>query len=233
LSGAVLAQLVRVGIFRDPAPAPLPRQLITAMAEEVKTKKAEKKVVDENDEAFCGYCGIQTVDEFGILGRTLGCETKAPVRIVSAEGADPVVFEAQFLTTNQLSFLEVRNESQFFLCGQWWMDGSKRSESNTFCDLVPIKQTECHKQIDKTPDKFTAQGHCEFLRKSTSRLMQVECVTEDKKFKSKLAKVTLTMPREAWLEWKQYRVRLWKASKNTFAQDKGDDDEKKDEEKKD
>jgi len=205
-----------------------------AAADENKNKKAEMKVLDEKDEAFCGYCSIQTVDEFGILGRTLGCGVKAPVHIVSAEGADPVVFETQFLTTNQLWFLEVRNESQFFLCGQWWMDGPKRSESNTFCDLVPIKQTDCHKQMDKTPDKFTAQGQCELLRNSTSRLMQVDCVTEDKKFKSKLAKVTLTMPREAWMEFKQHRVRLWKAGKNWAGQEKDeDDDKKKDEEKKD
>jgi hypothetical protein len=203
------------------------------MAADDKSKKAEKKVLDESDEAFCGYCSIQTVDEFGILGRTLGCEVKAPLQIVSAEGAETVVFEAQFLTTNPLWFLEIRNENQFFLCGQFWMDGPKRSESNTFCQFVPINMTECHKQMDKTPDKFTAQAQCDLLRNSTSRLMQVNCMSEEKKFKTKLAKVTLTMPREAWMEYKQYRVRLWKAGKNWAGQEKDEDDEKKkDEDKK-
>merc|ERR1711948_229912 len=104
----------------------------------------------------------------------------------------------------------------------------------TFCSLVPINMASCHKQMEKTANQFTAQAQSEVLRNSSSRLMQVQCVTEEKKFKTKLAKVTLTLPREAWMEYKQYRVRVWKSSKLGLAKGGDDDgDKKKDEEKKD
>merc|ERR1712129_273688 len=137
-----------------------------------------------------------------------------------------------FLANNPLFFLELRNEEQFFLWGQWWVDGPKHSEANQICSLVPIKMQDCHKQMDKSPNEFKAKAHCEFLKRSTSRLLEVNFNTEEKKFKTKLTKVTLTVPREAWMEFKQYRVRLWKASKNWAATEKDDDEKKKEEEKK-
>eukprot|EP00429_Kryptoperidinium_foliaceum_P083267 CAMPEP_0176216888 /NCGR_PEP_ID=MMETSP0121_2-20121125/17415_1 /TAXON_ID=160619 /ORGANISM="Kryptoperidinium foliaceum, Strain CCMP 1326" /LENGTH=227 /DNA_ID=CAMNT_0017556013 /DNA_START=59 /DNA_END=739 /DNA_ORIENTATION=- len=200
---------------------------------EEKSKKAELKVLDENDEAFCGYCSIQTLDQDGISGRTLGSHVKAPAQIVSAPGADPVVFEAVFNPSNPLFFLELRNEEQFYLWGQWWMDGPKHSEASQICSLVPIRMVDCHKQMDSSPGEFKAQAHCEVLRSSTTRLLPVALQTEEKKFKTKLSKVTFSMPRDAWMEFKQYRVRLWKAGNNWKGVEKDEDeDKKKDEEKK-
>merc|ERR1711862_913997 len=195
--------------------------------------KVEKRVFDENDEAFCGYCSMQMLDSDGLPSRVKGGSVKAPVQIVSEPGAETVVFEACFLTADPLFYLAIRSEEQFFLFGQWWMDGPKCSEGNTICTLVPTKMQDCIKQQEKTPNPFSGKAICPMLRSSTTRLLSASFETEDKKFLTKLAKVTLTMPRQAWLEYKGYRVRAWKASKNMAAQEKDDDDEKKDEEKKD
>merc|ERR1719204_3006083 len=112
------------------------------------------------------------------------------------------------------------------------MDGPKHSESNQICTLVPIKMQECHKQMDAKPNEFSAKAQCEFLRSSTTRLMDVGFTTETKKFKTKLTKVTMAMPRQAWLEYKQYRVRFWKAGNKWKGMEKDEDEkEKKDGEK--
>lgn len=203
------------------------------MAEEDKTKKAEKRVFDEDDEAFVGYVSLQTLDQDGITGRTLGSNVKAPVHITTQ--GNMVVMEAHFLATNPLFYLELRNEEQFYIWGQWWMDGPSHSASKEICSLVPLKMQDCHKQQEKTPNEFTAKALCEFLRNSTSRLLDVQFTTVEKKFKTKLTKVTVSIPKEAWMEYKAYRVRVWKASKLMASQEKDkdeDEEKKKDEEKK-
>jgi len=216
------------------APRPVKTIRPATMSEEDQSKKAEKKVFDEADEAFCGYVSLQALDQDGISGRTIGSSVTAPVHIVSAPGDDVVLMEAHFLATNPLFFLELRNEEQFYLWGQWWMDGPSHAANKEICTLVPIRMQECHKQQEKTPNEFKAAAMCDFLRNSTSRLLDVQLTTVEKKFKTKLTKVTLAMPREAWMEYKAYRVRLWKASKAMQGQEKEDKkDEKKDEEKKD
>merc|ERR1719507_754983 len=199
-------------------------------------KKAEKKLFDENDEAFCGFCSIQTLDQDGIAGRTLGSHVKAPLHIVSARGADIVVMEAVFLAANPLFYLELRNEEQFYLWGRWWLDGPKHSETNELCSLVPVAMTDCKKQMDKNGSQsFQGSAICEALRHSSTRPLQVDFTSEEKKFKTKLTKVTLTVPREAWTEFKHRRARVWKASKLGMPSGGGGDDEdkKKDDDKKD
>merc|ERR1719223_67017 len=107
------------------------------------------------------------------------------------------------------------------------MDSPKFSETSQICALVPTRMQDCHKQMDKTPNEFTGQAVCEVLRNSTSRLLDVQFTTVEKKFKTKLTKVTLTIPRDAWMEFKQQRVRLWKVGKNWAATEKDEHDEKK------
>jgi len=202
-----------------------------AEKEAEKERKAEMKVLDAADEAFVGYLSLQTLDQDGIAGRTLGSGVQAPVKIVSEDGAATVVFEAHFLAENPLFFLELRNEEQFFLWGRWWVGGPKHSEASQVCSMVPIKMQDCHRQEEKTPHEFKAQAQCEVLRQSTSRLFEVSLATQEKKFKTKVTRATLTMPREAWLEFKQHRVRMWKAGKNWAATEQ--EPEEKKEEKKD
>lgn len=191
-------------------------------------KKAEKKVFDENDEAFCGYCSLMTLDQDGIACRTKGSTVKAPVQIVSAPGADPVQLEAHFLPTNPLFYLELRGEEQFYLWGQWWMDGPKHSESGQICTMVPMRMKDCLKEQDKTANAFKGHAHCEVIKAGAKRLLEVDFATEERKLKVKMARVTLAIPRAAWTEFKEHRVRLWKASKNLAGQEKEDD--KKEEE---
>merc|ERR1712039_658374 len=86
---------------------------------------------------------------------------------------------------------------------------------------------DCHKKMEKTPNEFAAEAQCDFLTNSTSRLLTVTCSAVEKKFKTKLTKVKLSMPREAWMEYKRYRVRLWKAGNNWKGTEKDEEDEKK------
>jgi len=198
-------------------------------------KKAADKVLDADDEAFCGFCSIQLLDQDGMSGKTLGMSVKAPLHITSAPGADSVTMEALFHAGNPLFFLEVRNEEQYYIFGQWWMDGPKHSENSMFLQTIPLKATEAHKQMEKNSNQdFGGEGQCDFLKNSTSRLMKINFSTEEKKFKTKLTKAVVTVPREAWMEFKQYRLKLWKSGKNWAGSEKDDkDEEKKDEEKKD
>ncbi|OLP94115.1 hypothetical protein AK812_SmicGene23908 [Symbiodinium microadriaticum] len=48
----------------------------------------------------------------------------------------------------------------------------------------------------------------------------------------KVVKAELRMPKAAWVEWKQHRLRLWRASKVWAGEDKDDDEKKDDKEKK-
>merc|ERR1719197_1486296 len=98
--------------------------------------------------------------------KTLGGNAKAPLHLVSAEGAPVVVMEAYFgVPTNPLFFLELRNEENFFLYGQWWIGGPKYEETSSLCTTVPIRTQDCHKSIEKNGDgTFTAQTYCEFLK---------------------------------------------------------------------
>merc|ERR1719162_2295106 len=110
------------------------------------------------------------------------------------------------------------------------MDNPTFSESSQICQAVPTRMQDCHKLMDKTPNEFKGQALCLALRGSTGRLFDVQFTTVEKKFKTKLTKVTLSMPRDAWMELKAYRVRLWKAGKNWAATEKDPDDDKKKEE---
>mmetsp|Transcript_92783 Transcript_92783/g.267891 ORF Transcript_92783/g.267891 Transcript_92783/m.267891 type:complete len:202 (+) Transcript_92783:348-953(+) len=191
----------------------------------------EKKVFDESDEAFCGFISLQTLDQDGISGRTLGAMVKAPLHITSEPGADQVVMEALFLPANPLFYLELRSEEQYYLWGQCWMDGPTYSEAKTICVLNPVKMQDCHKHMEKSGGStFPGAAMCEALRDSAKRQFAVEFTTEEKKFKTKLSKVVLTIPREAWMEFKQHRVRMWKSSKTELAGAGGGDDDKKKEE---
>lgn len=204
------------------------------MAEKAeKEKKAEAKLLDEKDEAFCGFVHIQVLDQDGMQQKTLGGNVKAPLHMVSGEGTPVVELEAHFgVPVDPLFYLEVRNEENFFLWGQWWMDAPKWSEMNSFCNLVPIKTTDCHKNLEKSGNNTcTAQALCPFLKNSPDRLFEVTFTTKELKFKTKLTKATIKIPREAWTEWKQYRVRMWKSGKNWQGQEEKDDDKDKDKDK--
>merc|ERR1711971_721252 len=174
---------------------------------------------------------LQAVDSDGHARRTLGGNVKAPAHLVSASGSDPIVLEACFVAADPLFYLELRNEEQFYLSGHWWMDVPKYSESNEICSLVPIRVQDCLKQMEQSQGgTFKGHAHCEHVRNSTTQLLDVSFEAVEKKFKTKMSKVHLAIPRKIWLEHKDYRVRMWKASKNWSAQEK-DDDEKKDGEK--
>lgn len=220
-----------------PQPAQANRR---AMAEAdkkvVDPKKAEKKVFDELDDFFCGFCSIQNLDQDGIAGQTLGTHIQAPLHILSEPGACPVVMEAVFLGSNPLFYCELRNEEAFYIFGRWWMNGPTYSEANGFCSLVPLKMQDGHKQMETTgtPD-FTGTAHCPFIKGSTDldKLFQVSFSTEEKRFKTKITKCTITVPQAAWKEYKAHRVRTWKAGKNWGATEKDADDDKKDDKKDD
>lgn len=193
-----------------------------------KEDKAATKLLDENDEAWCGFCSIQVLDQDGMQQKTLGGNAKAPLHLVSEEKANTVVLEANFgVPQDPLFFLEVRNEENFYLWGQFWGDGPKWSEQSHFCTMVPIRTQDCHKAMEKNGNtSFSAQCHCAFLKNSPDKLFTITFETKELKFKTKLTKLKLEVPREAWVEWKNYRLRMWKSGKNWKGEEKDDDKDK-------
>jgi hypothetical protein len=199
-----------------------------------KSKEAAEKVKDAKDEAFICYCSLQILDRDGIGIKTKGSSVGAPVHLVSAPEADPVVMKACFEANDPLFYLELRNEEQFYLFGQLWMDSAKHSEDKALCQLTPMMTQSIHKSMEKSNTKsFEMQAQCPFLRDCTSRPLSVEGTTVEKKFTTKLSSLTVTIPRAAWMEFKDYRVRFWQLGKNWGGGGGGDDKkDDKDKEKK-
>lgn len=193
------------------------------------SKEAAAKVLDAKDEAFICFCSLQTLDRDGIGTKTKGSSVNAPVQLISDEGADPVVMEACFDPKDPLFYLELRNEDQFYLYGQFWMDSASHSEEKVFCKLTPELTLSMHKAMEKSSTQSAQMSAiCPFLRNSTSRPVKASVTTVEKKFTTKLAGIKLEIARKDWEEFKAYRVRLWKAGKNwAGAEDKKDEKDKK------
>lgn len=193
------------------------------------SKEAAEKVLDEKDEAFICHCSFQILDRDGIGIKTKGSSVGAPVHMVSEPGADPVVLKACFEPNDPLFYLELRNEEQFYLFGQLWLDSAKHSEDKAFCTLTPIMTQAIHKAMEKNGvQTFAAQALCPYIKDCTSRPIKVTGSIVEKKFTTKLASMTLEVPRESWMEFKNYRVRIWKVGKNWAG---AGDDKKKDDDK--
>merc|ERR1740120_175703 len=94
------------------------------------------------------------------------------------------------------------------------MDGAKHSEDKMFCTITPNLTQAAHKAMDKNSSKcFEMKAICPFLRDSTSKAITVTATIAEKKFTTKLAGIRLEVPRKDWDEFKDYRVRFWKAGK--------------------
>mmetsp|Transcript_4893 Transcript_4893/g.9964 ORF Transcript_4893/g.9964 Transcript_4893/m.9964 type:complete len:210 (+) Transcript_4893:68-697(+) len=193
------------------------------------SEKAAAKVLDEKDEAFIGFCNVQLLDQDGIGMKTKGSSIQAPLHMVSEAGAGTVVLEALFEPSDPLFYLEVRCEEQYFLMAQMWLDGAKYSEDKALCSMIPVKTMDIKKQMEKTGTaNFEGKAQIPVIRNWTKRLCKVTGATEEKKFTTKLSGLRVEIPRDAWMEYKQYRVRLWQSGKNWAGQgDKEDDKDKK------
>jgi len=193
------------------------------------SKEAADKVFDAQDEAFICYCWLQILDRDGIPNKTKGSTVTAPVQLLSGPSADPVIMEALFDSSDPLFYLEVRNEDQFYLHGQFWMDGAKHSDDKVFCTVTPVLTQSLHKAMESSgTQRFDMKAICPFLLGSTSRPIKVVGNAVEKKFTTKLAGVRLEVPRKDWEEFKAHRVRLWRAGKNWAGADEKKDDKDKD-----
>mmetsp|Transcript_2838 Transcript_2838/g.5821 ORF Transcript_2838/g.5821 Transcript_2838/m.5821 type:complete len:199 (-) Transcript_2838:145-741(-) len=197
------------------------------MAEKELTKGA-KRLLDEGDENVCGFCSLQLLDQDGYAKKTKGSNIQVPFHLASAEG-DMVILEAVF-PMNQLFFLQIPGEEGNHLFGRWWL-GEKWSTNSQICELVVKDCQSIHKSLDGDKKDFTLDAQVPFLRESDTRLVKVNVTIKEQRFVTKVARASLQIPKSAWLEWKQYRLKLWRMSKVWGGEDK--DDEKKEEDKKD
>lgn len=200
------------------------------MTEKELTKGA-KRILDEPDENTCGFAAFFILDQDGYAKKTKGCALEVPWHLMSSEG-DTVVLEAE-LPANPLFFLQVSAEEGNFFWGQWWLGDAKRTKTNAICDHIPKECKLIHKTLDGDKTDFEIQAQVPFLKDSSSKLVTVKLSTKEQKFITKVVKAQLTMPKAAWVEWKQYRLKLWRASKVWAGEDKDDDEKKDDKDKKD
>eukprot|EP00416_Gambierdiscus_australes_P045106 CAMPEP_0171106120 /NCGR_PEP_ID=MMETSP0766_2-20121228/64090_1 /TAXON_ID=439317 /ORGANISM="Gambierdiscus australes, Strain CAWD 149" /LENGTH=198 /DNA_ID=CAMNT_0011567129 /DNA_START=82 /DNA_END=678 /DNA_ORIENTATION=- len=197
------------------------------MSEKELTKGA-KRLLDEEDENVCGFCSLQLLDQDGYTKKTKGSNIQVPFHHASSEG-DMIVLESVF-PMNQLFYLQIPSEEGNNIYGRWWL-GEKWSTNSQICELVVKDCVAIHKSLDGDKKDFILDAQVPFLRDSDTRLVKVNVTVKEQRFVTKVARVTLQIPKAAWLEWKQYRLKLWRTSKMWGGEDK--DDEKKDEEKKD
>jgi hypothetical protein len=205
---------------------------------EEKEKKAEakskKKVLDENDESFCGFVGLQIVDSDGYAKKVKGMDIKGPLFMVS-DGAtgDPVVLEAEF-AMNPLFYIQVPNDESLLMFGQWWI-GEKQSTLGTIGTAIPKSCQTALKDMEKSSSTdFTIDVEMPLLKGAPTRLVKAQITTKEQKFITKVVKVKLEVPRASWQEWKEHRYRFTQFAKNQSGKSAGGgggDDEKEDEKK--
>lgn len=189
-----------------------------------------KKVIDETDEYVCGFVALQVLDQDGYVKKQKGSQIEAPLHLASTEG-DFVVLQADF-AVNPLFYLQLTSEEGQYLYGRWWLGDAKWSRTNQICTLIPKLTQDVHKVLDTGTTEFTADAEMAFLKGAPSRLLQVKLGTKEQRFVTKLISASVQIPKAAWAEWKQYRLKLWRSSKSWAGEDKsGKDDEEK--EKKD
>eukprot|EP00933_Yihiella_yeosuensis_P045710 TRINITY_DN41114_c0_g1_i1.p1 TRINITY_DN41114_c0_g1~~TRINITY_DN41114_c0_g1_i1.p1 ORF type:complete len:205 (+),score=58.28 TRINITY_DN41114_c0_g1_i1:78-692(+) len=199
------------------------------MAAEKELTKGAKRILDEENENVCGFCAFFILDQDGYNKKTKGSAVEVPWHLKSAEG-DNVVLEAE-LPANPLFFLQVASEEGNYFWGQWWMGDSKRTKTNQICDIVPKDCRLIHKGLDGDKTEFEVQAQVPFIKNSSSKLVTVKLNTKEQKFVTKVTTAELILPKAIWMEWKQYRLKLWRSSKVWGGEDKDDEDKDKDKDK--
>jgi len=196
-------------------------------------EKAKAKIFDAQDESFCGFMKLSLIDSDGYGKKTKGADIQGPLYMVSDGASDgPVVLESEF-AMNPLFYLGVPNEEGQLLWGQWWI-GEKNSTLTNICSAIPKLCQAAHKDMEKTPQQFTLDCEMPLLKNAPSKLVKVTVTTKEQKFLTKVAKVTLEIPRASWTEWKNHKLKFWQFSKNQSpsAAPAGGGDDKDDEDKK-
>jgi len=178
-------------------------------------ERLKRKMYDELDESFCGFMSLSLIDSDGYAKKTKGAEIKGPLYMVSEGNSEgPVVIESEF-SLNPLFYLQVPNEDNLLVWGQWWL-GEKATPLTTICSAIPKLCQTAHKEMEKaTSTEFTLDAEAPLLKGAPGKLYKVTVATREQKFITKVVKVTLEIPRPYWVEWKNHRLRFWQFNKNS------------------
>lgn len=187
------------------------------------TENAKKLLDDKN---ICGFCTLQVLDPDGIPYKTNGHKIEAPFHVVSGAD-DKVVLESTF-AWNPVFNLALHSDDSW-LFGRWWIGEANWSRTNQLASVVPKSRSAIDKELKD--DAFTAEAEMPFIKDGGKRLLPVKLTTVERRLKRTVASANLEIPRDAWDEYKQYRLKLWRQGKMWSASDKKEKkDDKKDEE---
>lgn len=194
--------------------------------------KAEAKILDLQDESFCGFCQLAVVDQDGYTRATKGNNLGGTLFCTRKNGK--VALSAQW-SSNPLYYLQVQRDQNLYLSGDLWFGEPKKSPTNLIGKIVPKKSEQLLQEMEKANgEQFQVKVEMPFLANAAGRLATLTVTAKEEKFVTKVAKVELELSEEDWLEWKQYRLRFWRVGKAWGGgPEKADDDEKKDEKKDD
>eukprot|EP00747_Dinoflagellata_sp_TGD_P111570 gnl/TRDRNA2_/TRDRNA2_171250_c0_seq8.p1 gnl/TRDRNA2_/TRDRNA2_171250_c0~~gnl/TRDRNA2_/TRDRNA2_171250_c0_seq8.p1 ORF type:complete len:234 (+),score=82.89 gnl/TRDRNA2_/TRDRNA2_171250_c0_seq8:84-785(+) len=186
--------------------------------DEEKEKKAEAKAtskfMDEADENFCGFMNLIIVDSDGYAKKTKGMDIKGPLYMTS-DGAtgDPVVLETEF-ALNPLFFIQVPNDDNLLMFGQWWV-GENKSTLTTIGSAIPKFTKVALTDMEKSgTSEFSLDVEMPLLKGAPSRLVKATISTKEQKFVTKVVKTKIEIPRASWKEWKQHRNKFRNFGKN-------------------
>lgn len=206
---------------------------MVAIEKSKKDVQAETKVMDPEDESFCGFVKLHIVDQDG-LGKVTKGNNIEGVLHVKREG-ETVKLCADW-TLNPLYYMKIERDNQLFCYGSMWYGEQKKSTLNTVACIVPKNCQKVMEELEKNEKGKQSECFLEadmpFLANSPNRLVQVKLITKEERYVTKVTGVELHVPQKAWTEWKEYRLRFWRQSKawsGTGGEDKEDDDKKKDE----
>lgn len=195
------------------------------MAAEAKDPKeltdGAKKVLDENDEIFCGFSSLQILDSDGYVKKTKGSSIEGTLHL--KEEGDNIVLESVF-PLSPLFYLQIANEEGLYVFGRWWMADAKWGRTNQICNLIPKDCQGIQSKLEGT--EFVCDAEVPFLKDAPSRLVKVKFGIKEQRFITKVIKTSVEIPKASWKEWKEYRLKLWRSSKSWAGEDKAAEEEK-------
>jgi len=201
------------------------------LKEKEKQEKIEKKILDEADENFCGFIGLQIVDQDGHPKMVKGSGGGGPLFIERVGG---MVHITSYFTPNPLKYTAIERDTGLYLTGELAYGEPKVSPTNMIGRLVPVSCGKLTTELEKSSTAdVDVQVELPFLKNCATRLATLTVATKEEKFVTKIVGTTLKLSEADWMEWKKYKLSFFRLSKAGTPPSGGDDkEEKKDEEKK-
>lgn len=190
-----------------------------------KEQKTIDKIIDKEDENFCGFCAFDVIDQDGYKKQVKGCQLdQTPLFIQHLPNNKGVELSASF-TIRPHAFLKIDRDSNLFINGLAWYGAEKKSPTNLIGRIVPKSLEKIYNELGDAGKSFTLDFELPFLNKANTRLAQMVFTVKIEKCVPKITGFSVVLSEEDWMEWKQYKLKFWKLAKAGSGGGGGGDDD--------